>query len=356
MPPSSEHSKVEPGSSVAVFGCGGVGLSAIQGAVIAGARRIVAIDTLEPKLEMAKRFGATDTVLATKDEDVAITVTKAGYIKRTPVSTYTRQGRGGKGIRAGDARDEVLRIDPAGTITARLALSEQETAGFDSELGGLALAPGGSCVLEGQGHVLLCVGVIALVPVDVCEQLVRLGEAEVIPGCHCVALSHPRELAAALASGRPPRAARMSGTRPGAGSSTSVRSSWSIRSTLRYCTSSAWHRRQAATWRCTSISARTNARTNARTGTRTSARRSRSASRSSTTIVPSARPALRVLSVSVPIDGVVIQRSVDEGQTVQASMNAPTDTPMSATLNVGQRSEPTPTSMKSTTPRGQASA
>ena len=61
--------KVEPGSSVAVFGCGGVGLSAIQGAAIAGARRIIAIDTLEPKLEMAKKFGATDTILF-KDDPV----------------------------------------------------------------------------------------------------------------------------------------------------------------------------------------------------------------------------------------------------------------------------------------------
>ena len=61
--------KVEPGSSVAVFGCGGVGLSVIQGAVIAGARRIIAIDTLEPKLEMAKKFGATDTILF-KDDPV----------------------------------------------------------------------------------------------------------------------------------------------------------------------------------------------------------------------------------------------------------------------------------------------
>src|SRR5205814_861495 len=44
--------KVQPGSSVAVFGCGGVGLSAIQGARIAGAEKIIAIDTLQPKLEM----------------------------------------------------------------------------------------------------------------------------------------------------------------------------------------------------------------------------------------------------------------------------------------------------------------
>jgi S-(hydroxymethyl)glutathione dehydrogenase/alcohol dehydrogenase len=62
--------KVEPGASVAVFGCGGVGLSAIQGARIAGAERIIAVDTLEAKLAMAKQFGATDVLLATKDEDL----------------------------------------------------------------------------------------------------------------------------------------------------------------------------------------------------------------------------------------------------------------------------------------------
>ena len=64
--------KVEPGSSVAVFGCGGVGLSVIQGARIAGAERIIAIDTLQPKLEMAKRFGATDSILFTEDPTKAL--------------------------------------------------------------------------------------------------------------------------------------------------------------------------------------------------------------------------------------------------------------------------------------------
>jgi Zn-dependent alcohol dehydrogenase len=62
--------KVKPGSSVAVFGCGGVGLSAIQGARIAGARQIVAIDALEPKLAMARQFGATDVLLFDKEQDV----------------------------------------------------------------------------------------------------------------------------------------------------------------------------------------------------------------------------------------------------------------------------------------------
>ena len=55
---------VEPGTTVAVIGCGGVGLSAINGAAIAGAGRIIAIDMLDSKLELAQKFGATDVVNA----------------------------------------------------------------------------------------------------------------------------------------------------------------------------------------------------------------------------------------------------------------------------------------------------
>ena len=51
--------KVKPGSSVVVFGCGGVGISAIQGAHVAGAAIIVAVDLIDAKLEQAKEFGAT---------------------------------------------------------------------------------------------------------------------------------------------------------------------------------------------------------------------------------------------------------------------------------------------------------
>jgi S-(hydroxymethyl)glutathione dehydrogenase/alcohol dehydrogenase len=52
--------KVEPGSSVAVFGLGGVGLSVIQGAVMAGAERIIAVDVNPRKFELARQFGATE--------------------------------------------------------------------------------------------------------------------------------------------------------------------------------------------------------------------------------------------------------------------------------------------------------
>jgi S-(hydroxymethyl)glutathione dehydrogenase/alcohol dehydrogenase len=54
--------QVRAGETVAVIGCGGVGLSAINGAAVAGASRIVAIDRLPGKLDMAKAFGATDTI------------------------------------------------------------------------------------------------------------------------------------------------------------------------------------------------------------------------------------------------------------------------------------------------------
>jgi len=64
--------RVTPGSSMAVFGAGGVGLSIIMGAQLAGAGRIVAVDKVETKREMARAFGATDTLVAGADTTSAI--------------------------------------------------------------------------------------------------------------------------------------------------------------------------------------------------------------------------------------------------------------------------------------------
>ncbi len=62
--------KVEPGSTVAVFGAGGVGLSVIQGARIAGARMIIAVDVFENKLATARELGATHSVDASSHDPV----------------------------------------------------------------------------------------------------------------------------------------------------------------------------------------------------------------------------------------------------------------------------------------------
>jgi Zn-dependent alcohol dehydrogenase len=59
--------EVEPGSTVAVIGCGGVGLNVIQASAVSGAARIVALDTMASKLDLASNFGATDCLVVDDD-------------------------------------------------------------------------------------------------------------------------------------------------------------------------------------------------------------------------------------------------------------------------------------------------
>jgi S-(hydroxymethyl)glutathione dehydrogenase/alcohol dehydrogenase len=107
--------RVRPGASVAVFGCGGVGLNVIQGAAIAGAERIVAIDTLQAKLDMARKFGATDVLLAKAGEDLTkalkkLTAGGADYAfecvgsGELAAAAYKAAGRGGMAVVVGVAK------------------------------------------------------------------------------------------------------------------------------------------------------------------------------------------------------------------------------------------------------------
>lgn len=68
--------RVTPGSVTVVFGAGGVGLNAIQGCALSGAAMIVAVDTSDAKLELARRFGATHTVNAKTEESVVKAIRK----------------------------------------------------------------------------------------------------------------------------------------------------------------------------------------------------------------------------------------------------------------------------------------
>ena len=98
-------SKVRPGETVAVIGCGGVGLACINGAAIAGAGRIIAVDMQGSKLNLAKEFGATD-VVNPKDGDPVkqvIELTGGGVhhsfeaigLKQTAEQSFRMLGRGG---------------------------------------------------------------------------------------------------------------------------------------------------------------------------------------------------------------------------------------------------------------------
>ena len=108
---------VTAGSSVVVFGCGGVGISAIQGARIAGASAILAVDMVESKLEEAKRFGAThactpDAFEGLKNEitggegfDYALECIGHPDVIR---ATYDAARRGGTAVVVGVGRQEQL--------------------------------------------------------------------------------------------------------------------------------------------------------------------------------------------------------------------------------------------------------
>jgi S-(hydroxymethyl)glutathione dehydrogenase/alcohol dehydrogenase len=88
-----------------VLGCGGVGLACINGAAIAGAGRVIAVDTLPVKLELAKTFGATDLVNASEGDPVeqvrALTDGGVDYsfeaigLKATAEQCFRMLGRGG---------------------------------------------------------------------------------------------------------------------------------------------------------------------------------------------------------------------------------------------------------------------
>ena len=64
--------KVPPGSSVAVFGCGGVGLSIVQGAAISGAQPIIALDLWQSRLDLAMELGATHTINASTEDGTRV--------------------------------------------------------------------------------------------------------------------------------------------------------------------------------------------------------------------------------------------------------------------------------------------
>ena len=98
-------SNVRPGDTVAVIGCGGVGLAAINGAAIAGASRIIAIDLSPSKDNMARHFGATDFICSANTDPVkeVLEMTKGGVqhsfeaigLKKTAEQAFGMIRRGG---------------------------------------------------------------------------------------------------------------------------------------------------------------------------------------------------------------------------------------------------------------------
>jgi S-(hydroxymethyl)glutathione dehydrogenase/alcohol dehydrogenase len=125
---------IQRGDRVAVFGCGGVGLNTVQGARIAGAETIIAVDTNSAKLESARRFGATDLVdaggvdsvevlrqmTAGRGVDVAFEVVgREATVRQALASTR----RAGQTVLVGVPRDDVnLALNVTGFVRSAVEL------------------------------------------------------------------------------------------------------------------------------------------------------------------------------------------------------------------------------------------
>jgi len=120
--------KVEPGSTVAVIGLGGVGLAALLGAISVGAERIIAVDLSPDKLNFAKALGATD-VFNAADADVAnnireatkggvdVAVELAGSVQALTLA-YNITRRGGTTVTAGLPAPNAMLSIPAVSLVA----------------------------------------------------------------------------------------------------------------------------------------------------------------------------------------------------------------------------------------------
>ena len=128
---------VRPGDTVAVIGCGGVGLNVIQGAKFKGAERIIAIDQFDSKLKLAEEFGATDVVNAKDGDAVAAVQELTGGrgvdvsfevigLKATVQQALAMARRGGQAIIVGVPKMEQIMEIP---IAMELLVNEKQVRG-----------------------------------------------------------------------------------------------------------------------------------------------------------------------------------------------------------------------------------
>jgi len=128
--------RIEAGSTCAVVGCGGVGLSIIQGCRIAGATQIIAVDTQDWKLDLAKKVGATDGVNAATDENAVKTIkkmTKGGVdyafeavgLNATAKQAYDMTRKGGTAVFVG----VITEREPLGLSGYDIVMNEKKILG-----------------------------------------------------------------------------------------------------------------------------------------------------------------------------------------------------------------------------------
>jgi len=126
------NAKIKAGESVAIFGVGGIGLSAIMAASVMDAEKIIAVDVVQNKLELAKQIGATHSINAIEKDPFAeimnitnglgvdFSIESAGRKETMEISFQSVRSGGGKCIIAGNLREgEKFSIDPMDLIRGK---------------------------------------------------------------------------------------------------------------------------------------------------------------------------------------------------------------------------------------------
>ena len=148
---------IPPSATVAIVGCGPLGLSAVQGARIAGASRIVAIDPVKVRRDLAMKVGATHVLDPNVEGERVVDRVRAISMEGGPGDRYWAGGRDTGGRRSGSGADFVVEAAGAATVTPRVEAGPDPTGVLPMQQAYQMCATGGDVITTGlaRGNITL---------------------------------------------------------------------------------------------------------------------------------------------------------------------------------------------------------
>ena len=148
---------IPPAATVAIVGCGPLGLSAVQGARIAGASRIIAINPVKARRDVAMAVGATHVLDPNVDSDQVIERVRQISLEHGPGDRYWAGGRDSGGRRSGSGADFVVEAAGAATVTPRVEAGPDPTGVLPMQQAYQMCATGGDVITTGlaRGNITL---------------------------------------------------------------------------------------------------------------------------------------------------------------------------------------------------------
>jgi S-(hydroxymethyl)glutathione dehydrogenase / alcohol dehydrogenase len=154
---SGTLARIPPAATVAVVGCGPLGLSAVQGARIAGASRIIAIDPVKTRRDLALKLGATHVLDPNVEGDRVVERVREMSMEGGPGDRYWAGGRDTGGRRSGSGADFVVEAAGAATVTPKVEAGPDPTGVLPMQQAYQMCATGGDVITTGlaRGNITL---------------------------------------------------------------------------------------------------------------------------------------------------------------------------------------------------------